>query len=200
MVAGRFLRTLLPALFALFIGFGLVVAIDVYLYSQRTAAEPADAAIVLGAAVWREQPSPVFRERINHAIDLYHSGQIRMIIFTGGVGERDDTAESEVARQYALARGVPAEAILIETHSTSTYQNLAYAREIAAENDLKTFLVVSTPYHMRRAIALAHDLDMDAHPSPTRTIRWISWYTQTRAYVREVVGYMAYLLMTMRET
>jgi uncharacterized SAM-binding protein YcdF (DUF218 family) len=180
--------------------FSLVVAIDVYLYSRRTAEGPADAAIVLGAAVWRNEPSPVFRERINHAINLYHSGQVRMLIFTGGLGERDDAAESEVARQYALARGVPAEAILVETRSTSTYQNLAYAREVAAEHDLHTFLVVSTPYHMRRAIALALDLDMDAYPSPTRTIRWISWYTQTRAYVREVVGYMAYLLMPVRET
>jgi uncharacterized SAM-binding protein YcdF (DUF218 family) len=196
----RFFRALLPALLALFALFGLVVAIDVYLYSQRTAENPADAAIVLGAAVWREQPSPVFRERINHAINLYHSGQVRMIIFTGGIGERDDVAESEVARQYAMARGVPAEAILIETRSTSTYQNLAYAREVAAQYNLHTFLIVSTPYHMRRAIALAHDLNMDAAPSPTRTIRWLSWYTHTRAYVREVVGYMAYLLMPIRET
>lgn len=200
MVTGRFFRTLLPALGALFIVFGLVVAIDVYLYSRRTAEHPADAAIVLGAAVWREQPSPVFRERINHAINLYHSGQVQMLIFTGGIGEHDDTAESEVARRYAIARGVPAEAILIETRSTSTYQNLAYAQEVAAEHNLHTFLIVSTPYHMRRAIALAHDLDMDAHPSPTRTIRWISWYTHTRAYLREVIGYMAYLLMPVRET
>jgi uncharacterized SAM-binding protein YcdF (DUF218 family) len=123
-----------------------------------------------------------------------------MIIFTGGIGERDDAAESEVARQYAQARGVPAEAILIEARSTSTYQNLAYAREVAVEHNLHTFLIVSTPYHMRRAIALAHDLDMDAHPAPTPTIRGISWYPQTRAYVREVVGYMAYLLMPVRET
>lgn len=195
----RFWRTLFPALFALGLVFGLVVAAEVYRYSQQTDERPADAAVVLGAAVWRDQPSPVLRERINHAIDLYRSGRVQVIIFTGGIGERDMLAESEVARQYAIARGVPAEAILIETRSTSTYENLAFARQVAAEHGLNSFLIVSTPYHMKRAMALARDLDMEAYTSPTRTIRWISPYTQTRAYVREVVGYMAYLLMPARD-
>lgn len=42
-----------------------------YLYGSSTNNIKADAAIVLGAAVWGEEPSPVFRERINHAINLY---------------------------------------------------------------------------------------------------------------------------------
>jgi vancomycin permeability regulator SanA len=37
---------------------------------------PADAAVVMGATVFRDRPSPVFRERINHAIDLYQEGMV----------------------------------------------------------------------------------------------------------------------------
>ncbi|MGJ5635024.1 YdcF family protein, partial [Nostoc sp. CALU 1950] len=58
-------------------------ASSIYLYGSSTNNIKADAAIVLGAAVWGEEPSPVFRERINHAINLYKNGSVKTIIFTG---------------------------------------------------------------------------------------------------------------------
>lgn len=171
----------------------LIITFDIYRYSLQDETRPADAAIVLGAAVYGERPSPVFRERINHAITLYRDGTVDTLIFTGGVGHRDELAEAEVARRYALARGVPADAILTETTSTSTLENLTNAQIVAAQNGLDSFLLVSTPFHMRRALALADDLHMEAYTSPTRTTRWISWFTQSLSFSREVVAYLAYL-------
>lgn len=170
------------------------IALDVYRFSLRDETRPANAAIVLGAAVYGERPSPIFRERINHAIRLYQDGYVQHIIFTGGVGHRDELAEAEVGRTYALARGVPATAVLIEITSTNTRQNLANAQTVAQQNGLDSFLIVSTPYHMRRAINIAHDLGMEAYSSPTRTIRWISPVTQTLSFSREVAAYTAYRL------
>ena len=60
------------------------VMASIQAYSALSAPVKADAAVVLGAAVWRGQPSPVFRERINHAIELYQDEQVQSIIFTGG--------------------------------------------------------------------------------------------------------------------
>ena len=175
--------------------FIFAVALEVYRFSLVDEARSADAAIVLGAAVFRERPSPVFRERINHAIWLYENGYVEKLIFTGGVGWNDNYSEAEVARQYALSRGIPAQAILVETTSTSTIENLINARQVGADQGLHTYLLVSTPFHMKRAMAIAKDLDMEAYTSPTRTTRWISWYTMSRAYIREVAGYLAYLLL-----
>ena len=175
--------------------FILAVALEVYRYSQLDEARPADAAIVLGAAVFRDRPSPVLRERINHAIWLYQNGYVDVIIFTGGVGWNDARSEAEVAQQYALAQGVPAAAILVETTSVSTLENLINAQQIALSHNLHSFLLVSTPYHMKRAMAMAHDLGMEAYTSPTRTTRWLNQATQSRAYVREVAGYLAYLIL-----
>jgi uncharacterized SAM-binding protein YcdF (DUF218 family) len=189
-------RRLLQALLLLLAAatlFVVAVAADVYFYAQRSETRPADAAIVLGAGVFGRRPSPVLRARIDHAIGLYEQGYVKAIIFTGGVGPGNALSEAESGAQYARAQGVPPEAILLETTSTSTAENLAGAQRVAAARDMHTFLVVSTPYHMRRAIAIAHDLGMEAYSSPTRTIRWISWYTRSRAYVREVVGYLVYL-------
>jgi uncharacterized SAM-binding protein YcdF (DUF218 family) len=169
-------------------------AVSVYAYSRRDEARQADAAIVLGAAVFGDRPSPVLRERINHALSLYDAGYVDKIIFTGGLGMTGRLTEAEASAAYARSQGVPAEAILIETTSTNTRENLRNARLVAAENGLQTFLIVSTPYHMKRAVAIAGDLSMEVYPSPTRTIRWISSYTMTRAFVQEVLSYMLYLL------
>ena len=171
-----------------------VIAVDVYRFSQIDETRTADAAIVLGAAVYRERPSPVFRERINHAIQLYNDGLVEKIIFTGGVGRRDRLSEAEVGRNYALARGVPEEAILIEGSSTSTLENLTNAKQIAEQNDLQSFLIVSTPFHMRRALAVAQDLEMEAYTSPTRSTRWLSNFTRSFSFSREVAAYTWYLL------
>jgi uncharacterized SAM-binding protein YcdF (DUF218 family) len=174
--------------------FTLICTIQVLAYAQKDETRPADAAIVLGAAAYGHRPSPIFRERINHAISLYQQGFVHTLIFTGGRNPNDPLSEAEVARNYALAQGVPAAAILIETTSTNTQENLRNAQEVAAAHNLHTFLIISTPYHQKRALSLADDLGLEAYSSPTRTTRWISWLSRGRNYLREVVAYMGYVV------
>ena len=172
----------------------LGAAVDVYLFSQKDEDCPADAAIVLGAGVYGERPSPVLRERINHAIALYREGKVKTIIFTGGRSSPEAMSEAAVSRKYALERGVPDTAVLLEESSTTTRENLHNAQQIAAANGLDSFLIVSTPYHMRRAMSIADKLGLDACSSPTRTIQWINGLTQFHAFAREVVAYLVYLI------
>ena len=75
----------------------LTTAAEIALYSSRSDAQPADAAIVLGAAVFKDVPSPVFEERIRHAVDLYQSGQVRFLVMTGGLGSADHVTEADLA-------------------------------------------------------------------------------------------------------
>ena len=91
-----------------------LVAARIYMYGTNVADVTGDAAIVLGAAVWRKEVSPVFRERINHAIDLYRSGKTRKIIFTGGRSNGRELTEAAAACAYAIKNGVPEDDILIE--------------------------------------------------------------------------------------
>lgn len=143
----------------------LWVAASVWISAGRSSHRSSDAAIVLGAAVWTDEPSPVFRERINHAVDLYRQGAVRKIIFTGGLAEGDTLSEAEAAERYALGKGVPAEDILLETSSTATLGNLRCAKPVAEEHGLTTFLIVSDPLHMRRAMRMAADQGLDARPN-----------------------------------
>jgi uncharacterized SAM-binding protein YcdF (DUF218 family) len=170
----------------------LYTAVTIYKFGNRSSELNADAAVVLGAAVWGNQVSPVFRERINHAINLYHQGRIRKLIFTGGQGNRNEPTEAVAARNYALQNGIPLNDVLIEQQSHTTYENMVYAKQLADQHGLKTMLIVSDPLHMKRAITMAHDVGLEAYPSPTPTTKYQSMKKQFSELSRETLYYLSY--------
>jgi uncharacterized SAM-binding protein YcdF (DUF218 family) len=153
---------------------------------ERDQAAPADVIIVLGAAAYDARPSPVFAERIRHGIDLYQRGLAKHLIFTGGFGNGARFSESQVAQRYALKRGVPRQAILIETRSRTTHQNLQQAAALMKAHGFKRAIIVSDPLHMARALRLAREAGIDALGSSTPTSRFRSFETRKRFLLQEV--------------
>lgn len=144
------------------------------------------AAVVLGAAAWGSRPSPVFRERLNHAVALYKSGRVRKLAFTGGAVKKGFMSEAEVGRRYALKQGVPAADILLESKSRTTYENLANIRSLLHEERIHKIVIVSDPMHLARAAAVARDLGLEAEVSPTPTSRYTD-SGKRRFWLRESV-------------
>jgi len=154
---------------------------------ERDQAAKADAIIVLGAAAYDAKPSPVFEERIRHGLDLYEAGYAPLLIFTGGYGGTGARfSESQVARRYALKQGIPDEAILIETASRTTRQNLIEARRLMQQRRLHRVIIVSDPLHMARALRLARELGIDALASSTPSTRFRSFHTSWKFLVQEI--------------
>ena len=180
-LAGWLWRLLLLALLWL-----AAVAAWIVWVGQRDQAATADAIIVLGAAAYDARPSPVFEERIRHGLDLYQRGYAPVLIFTGGYGNGARFAESQVARRYALKHGVPESAILIESSSRTTRQNLEQARKLMQQRGLHRVIVVSDPLHMSRALRLSRELGIDAIGSPTPSTRFRTVHTQWRFLLQEV--------------
>lgn len=171
-----------------------VTTISIVSFSKKDETRRADAAIVLGASVYDNSPSPVFSERINHAVELYNDGYVETIIMTGGVGKGNIRSEADIAREYAEQKGVPAEAILKEDSSTVTEENLENARKVMSEHGMDTALIVSDPLHMKRAMLYAKDLGMTAYSSPTPTTLYRSWRTKLPFLIREEIYYAGYRL------
>lgn len=154
---------------------------QVYCYAQPSKEKiTAPAALVLGAAAWGDKPSPVFRERINHALTLYQTGAVENLIFTGGTPKVGYASEAEVARRFAIKQGVDSDHIYFENTSKDTYQNLANARLIMRRHRISRVVIVSDPYHMARAAAMAKDLGIAAEYSPTPTSRYSAASTWAR--------------------
>lgn len=145
-----------------------------------------DAIVVLGAAAYDAVPSPVLASRVDHGIALYRAGNAPTLIFTGGFGTGARFAESEVSRRYAIKHGVPANAILIEKRSRTTYTNLIETRALMREHELHRAIIVSDPLHMARALRLCRELGIDALGSPTPSSRFRSFRTRWQFLAREV--------------
>lgn len=147
----------------------------------------ADAIIVLGAAAYDARPSPVFEERIRHGIALYKRDRAPTLIFTGGFGGNGARfSESQVARRYAVRNGVPDRAILIETVSRNTIENLSQAAALMRARKLDRAIVVSDPLHMSRALRICRDVGIGCIGSPTPTTRYRSFDTRWRFLLNEV--------------
>ena len=189
------IKRLIAILLAVIFGYCVLTAVSIISFSEKDETRPADAAIVLGASVYDNSPSPVFCERINHAVDLYNDGYVETIIMTGGVGEGNIRSEADIAREYAEQQGIPAESIYIEENSKITDENLRNAKAIMNEHDLDTVLIVSDPLHMKRAMLYAHDHEMKAYSSPTPTSLYRSWKTKLPFLAREVFYYSVYRLV-----
>src|SRR5437867_9107522 len=108
-IAARIVKLVLLAVIITIIA----TAVRIYTYASVSVDTEADAAVVLGAAVWSNNVSPVFRERINHAIELYRRGKVRKLIFTGGQGSQNEPTEAAAARAYAQANSIPLQDIRI---------------------------------------------------------------------------------------
>ncbi len=154
----------------------------------------ADAAIVLGAGTENGEVTPVFAERINHAVSLYREHKVDWVILTGGVSEGNDRSDASIAYTYAVEHGMDADRIMLEESSTTTEENLFGARELLWDHHLKTADIVSDPLHMKRAMLLANDLRLNCYSSPTPTTRYRGFQSCLRFLDREVFFYMlAYL-------
>lgn len=187
------LRTVIAGC-SLFVGanYAFSVATVYQLSHPQQVPTEADAAIVLGAAAWDKRPSPVFRERINHAINLYRAGIVKKILFTGGSPRAGFMTEAAVGRRYAIRNGVDANDIIYENHSRDTWQNLVNAKTIADDNDLNSFIIVSDPYHLARACFMARDLGLNVQLSPTPTTRYTATQSKLRFIAQESYTLMVY--------
>lgn len=144
---------------------------------------PADAAIILGAAVWDGKPSPALRERLDVAVRVHQQQLVQRFICTGGAG-LDPRPEAEVCAEYLQEKGVPAELILLDAQSLSTFENLSNAKALMGAEGLQSALIVTHGFHLKRALLQAEALSISASGAPV-TIRPIN---ETYLTLREVAA------------
>jgi len=156
------------ALLALLTLWAVAVA-AVLLAGNRDSARPAGAIVVLGAAQYAGRPSPVLEARLDHAIRLYRRDIAAVLIVTGGKKAGDISSEAATSARYARQHGVPASAIILESQSHSTTEQMHAVARIARARNIESVVLVSDRFHMLRLLLTAWKLDLRAYGSPTRS-------------------------------
>lgn len=111
---------------------------------------PSDAIVVFAGGVGESGlAGEGYQERVKHAVDLYHARHAHHLIFSSGYYYL--LKEAQIMKSFAVSLGVPEEAIILEEKAANTYENVRFAKEILDQNRWRSILLVSSPYHMRRA-------------------------------------------------
>ena len=170
----------------------LLTAVCVCAGRKRTI-EDADCIIVLGARVWPDgRMSTTLLRRCERALEVWQEGSAPKLIVCGGRGGDEPDAEGAVMRSWLVGAGVPEEDVIAETESVNTAENLKNARAIMAAQGWRSAIVVSSDYHVQRALWIARDQGVQAvgaaAPSPDRLVAWMG------ARLRECVSWVLYAL------
>jgi uncharacterized SAM-binding protein YcdF (DUF218 family) len=185
----RALISILLVLPALLLAYLFYVARQIERQSTTEEAQRADVIIVMGAAEYRGKPSPVLQGRLNHALLLYLRGFAPYVLTTGGAGGDPDYTEGGVGKAYLTSRGVPENAILMESRGSTTAQSLSSAVEMMRRKDFHSCLIVSDGYHIFRVKRFLEARGFRVYGSPRppagslgpSELRWL--------YFKQAVGF-----------
>ena len=144
-----------------------VTFVQVWQASNRDESRPSDAIIVLGAAQYDGEPSPVLARRLDHAAELYLDGVAPLIVVTGGRQPGDRFTEAAASAEYLESLGVPGQDIEREVQGGSSWESLAATARFLRADGITRVVLVSDPYHAMRIDGIAHDLGLDAVVSPS---------------------------------
>ena len=167
-----------------------------------------DYIIIHGAGLDGTRPTPLLAGRIDKALELWNKQhQQGKFVASGGQGADEVVSEAQAMRDYLLEKGVPADAILMEDKSTTTWENLKNSIAViradratsggtdAASDDVMasdsagacgdfTTAVVSSDFHVFRCAEYAHNLGIKADGIGSHTKGWY-WPT---AFIREFIA------------
>jgi len=172
-------------------------------------------AVVLGGTtdVDREPKDRLFfhkgADRITHALNLYHSGKVKKILFTGGNARlfENPTRNNSPIYDFYVMCGVAPDDIIIESSSRNTRENAFFVKEMVQKTAKNgRVLLVTSAFHMRRAEGCFRKVGIDVTgfstdfytalpkdrfgfdgiiPSPSVLSNW-------NFLIKEWVGYLAY--------
>lgn len=141
----------------------------------------AECIIVLGGGIRKDKPSPILRDRLDKAIELYNLGLAPKIIMSGDHG-REKYDEVNVMKNYAIEHGIPSEDIFMDHAGFSTYDTMYRAKEVFG---VKKAIIVTQEYHMFRSLYIAKKLGIEVYGVSAEKIKYSGRYYRE---IREVLA------------
>lgn len=185
------MRKLVFFLFKLFV-LACIIILGYIIFKEKTISQANnyDSIIVLGAQVKEDGTlSNQLLLRLTRALEAYMQKPTK-IVTTGARGDNEPIEEGIAMRDWLVRSGVNPDDVIIETKSTSTIENIKNAYEILQKYGKSRPVIVTSDYHLPRALQIASDLSINAEgiPSPTKSEYWL------KNHSREVLSWGKYLL------
>lgn len=163
-----------------------IVVFQLFIFYIPLFTEPkkSDVIVILGCRLRGQTPSVFLRARTLKGADLYKQGYGRWIIVSGGRGENEDISEAEGMKRILISEGIPEEKIILEDKSYNTSQNIEYSNKIMKAKGMKTAVIVSNDFHLRRAWILSKKNGIEA--SFDGVFVWKYFFNEAYGAIREM--------------
>ncbi len=132
--------------------------------------------IVLGGAtepsyVWQGHTQPALNEaaeRLTAALPLLQRAPQLKLLYTGGEGELifKGLTEAERARRFYDSVGVPAQRLILESASRTTYENAVLSADVPGVDKTRPWLLLTSAWHMPRSMATFEKAGWNVTPWP----------------------------------
>jgi len=161
--------------------------VQVWQASRDDQAQEAGAIVVMGAAQYNGDPSPVFEARLEHGRELYEQGLSDVVVVTGGRQEGDEYSEAQAGARWLQEHGVPEAALRLEVQGRNSWESLAASARFLQEDGIDDVMIVSDPFHSKRLEEIASEVGLEAFVSPTQDSP-VTGAAELRAMVRETAA------------
>lgn len=173
--------------------FIFTVSVSIYAvtkpYIHRNVADlkKAQTALILGAAIFSNgKLSPLYKERVNGAVELYKAGKVSKILVSG---DNSTVWYNEVSpvRDYLEREGVPADDIFLDHAGFDTYSTMYRARDIF---NVDSVIISTQAFHLRRSVFIARSLGLTAQgfPSGESRVRFKNYFREILANEKAVIN------------
>ena len=193
LLAHRFLPAVLWRIVVLLTCLGLAYFCFVEYFIIKNARTDADAGrdylIVLGAAVYGDQPSLTLVRRLEGTKAYLDAHPETVAIVSGGMGKGETITEAQAMHDWLIAHGVAPERVIMEPKATSTLENLTYAFDLIRERGDEPqgrVAIVSSAYHLYRAKLMARSLGVSDAAGVAAP--WGYFFVMLNYFIREAFG------------
>lgn len=188
-MSGRRRLLLVGAAFVVLgVAYCTVTLAQVVLTGRDRATPPADAVVVLGAAQYDGRPSAQLAARLDHAVTLWESGDVGVVIVTGGGRPGDRFTEAEASRRYLVEAGLPGGSILAENRGSTTWESMVGVAALVAEQGIDDVILVTDPHHALRSRLIAEELGIAGVATSSTPTSVVTGIAAVRRHVVEAGG------------
>lgn len=131
-----------------------------------------EVAVVFGAGLYGDEPSPYLARRLDTAARLYDEGRVEVLLVTGD-NSREEYDEPDTMRAYLTERGVPDARIVSDYAGFDTWDSCVRAKKIFG---VDRAVLISQGFHIRRAVALCEEAGVRSYGVGVADRHDATWY------------------------
>ncbi len=198
MIFFKIIRRVIAAILLVIIAVPLYAVALTWHAANNPLTRNADVIVVLGAAQLDGRPGEVLQARLDEAKRIFDLGLAPRIITVGAGAPGDRTTEAASGKYWLSTHGIKSKNITALEVGRDTWVSTENYVKFMKLKKLKDVIIVTDPFHCRRAMTMANDLGVIATCSPVQTGPNSLDNSGKRYLIRETGAYLSYVSLGRR--